>query len=513
MRAHIRHTVAKWLPGLSLSARLSLFVALIVIGVVASVTYLETRSFERDIDRELMDAARLSAQLAAQNLAAREQPLDPLDIRDMLHDLVEADPVLDVISVIETDDAGHARVFISTSTEERAEVMDVAARAIATKEPTSDRNSTVAMLAVPVPRRGQYAVVVTVGLESLLGARDHALRVALGFALPTIVLVTILAHLTVRRLVGRPLASILRTMDETADGDLSSRTPITRRDELGAIATRLNGMLDQLERFNRSLHERIEEATRDLSLRNTQLAASQNQLLAVRESLARAERVAALGQVAANVAHQAGTPLNLVSGYVQMIRDDPKTDDRVRSRLQTIDTQIQHVTRVLRTMLDYARQPSGFEIVSLSEIVERVGDIVEPRLSRTGIRPRISIAPGLPSIRADVTQLEMALLNLVTNALDALPYGGSLAIAASATPEGIRLEIADTGPGIPAQVIDRLFEPWVTTKPTGQGTGLGLAIVREVVRAHGGSISAHNQATGAVFVIDLPAAHSPAPPV
>src|SRR2546426_3167952 len=312
---------------MSLSGRLSLFVALIVIGVVASVAYLEMRSFERDIDRELMDAARLGAQSAADNLAARDQPLDPLDIRDMLHDLVEADPVLDVISVIETDETGHRRVFTSTSTEERAEVLDVAGRAITTKGPTGDRSSTVAMVAVPVPRRGKYAVVVTVGLEGLLQARNHGLRVALGFAVPTIVLVTILAHLTVRQLVGRPLAAILRTMEETAGGDLRARTTMIRRDELGTIATRLNGMLDQLERFNRSLHERIEDATRDLSLRNAQLAASQNQLFAARESLARAERVAALGQVAANVAHQAGTPLNLVSGYVQMIRDDPRTDD------------------------------------------------------------------------------------------------------------------------------------------------------------------------------------------
>ena len=105
---------------------------------------------------------------------------------------------------------------------------------------------------------------------------------------------------------------------------------MTRRDELGLIAAGLNTMLDQLERFNRSLHDRIEEATRDLSLRNTQLAASQNELFALRESLAHAERVAALGQVAANVAHEAGTPLNLVSGYVQMIRDDPETDERIR---------------------------------------------------------------------------------------------------------------------------------------------------------------------------------------
>ena len=508
MSQHVRPTVAKWFEDLSLGARLSFFVALIVFGVVTSVAYLEVRSYEEHIDRDLVDAARLAARSAADTLAERALPLDPLDIRDSLHDLVEADPVLDAISVIDADDTGHLRVFTSTSTEERAEVLDLAGRAITTQAPTSDRSGTVMMFALPVPRRGKYAVAVTVGLESLLQARTHELRVALGFAVPTIVLVTILVHLIVRQLVGQPLSAILRVMDETAGGDLRARTTMTRRDEIGTIAARLNEMLDQLERFNQSLHDRIEEATRDLSLRNAQLAASQSELFALRESLGRADRVAALGQVAANIAHQAGTPLNLVSGYVQMIRDDPRTDDRTRSRLLTVDAQIQQVTRVLRTMLDHARQPSGFEIVALADIIERVRELAQPQLSRSNIRLQMSVAADLPAVKADATQLEMALLNLVTNALDAMPGGGTLSIAARARPEGIRVEVADTGSGIPVEVIDRLFDPWVTTKLAGQGSGLGLAIVRDVVRAHGGSVSASNQSTGALFVIDLPAANS-----
>jgi signal transduction histidine kinase len=118
------------------------------------------------------------------------------------------------------------------------------------------------------------------------------------------------------------------------------------------------------------------------------------------------------------------------------------------------------------------------------------------------------VADNLPTVNADATQLEMALLNLVTNALDAMPGGGTLSIVVRPHPEGIRVEVADTGPGIPADLVDRVFESWVTTKPAGQGTGLGLAIVRDVVRAHGGSISASNQSRGALFVIDLPAATS-----
>jgi signal transduction histidine kinase len=455
MNLHVRPSVAEWFATLSLSARLSFFVALIVFAVATSVAYLEVRSYEGHIERDLADAGRLAARSAASVLALQTAPYDPLDIRDSLHDLVAADPVIDAISVIERDQAGQLRVFTSTSTEEREELLSLAGRAMTTHSDASDRSSTLMLFALPVPGRDNYAVAVTVGLESLLQARSHELRVAFGFAIPTIVLVTLLVHLMVRQLV-----------------------------------------------------DRIDQATRDLSLRNTQLAASQNAMLALRESLSHTERVAALGQVAANVAHQAGTPLNLVSGYVQMIRDDPRTDERTRARLVTVDAQIKEVTRVLRTMLDRARQPSGLAIVALAHVIERVRELAQPRLSRANIQLELSVDSDLPLVKADAAQLEMALLNLVTNALDAMPDGGTLSIAARACPDGARLEIADTGGGIAAPIVDRLFEPWVTTKPAGQGSGLGLAIVRDVVRGHGGSIAVSNQPAGAVFVITLPAATS-----
>jgi signal transduction histidine kinase len=507
MSQHNRLTVAKW-PALSLGTRLSVLVALIVFTVVTSVAYLNVRSYEGHIERDLVDAARLAAQSAADTLVQRPAPYDALDIRDSLHDLVAADPVLDAISVIERDQSGQLRVFTSTSTEEREELLSLAGRAIKTQAPASERSSTVMLIALPVPHRGNYAVAVTVGLESLLQARSHGLLVALGFAVPTILLVTVLVHFIVRQLVGLPLGAILGAMGRNAAGDFNVRATITRRDEIGKIAAGLNDMLDELQRFNQSLHDRIDEATRDLSLRNAQLAVSQNEMLALRESLAHTERVAALGQVAANVAHQAGTPLNLVSGYVQMIRDDPRTDERTRGRLVTVDAQIQQVTRVLRTMLDRARRPSELETVALGGVVERVRELAQPRLSRSGIRLAMSVMENLPPVRGDATQLEMALLNLVSNALDAMPGGGTLSITVRTCADGIRLEIADTGGGIPASIVDRLFEPWVTTKPAGQGSGLGLAIVRDVVRAHGGSISVANRFAGAAFVITLPAATS-----
>jgi signal transduction histidine kinase len=500
-----RPTVAKsWLRP-SISRRISLFVALIVTCVVTTVAYLQVRSFEGAVDRDLVNAGRLGAQSVADDLALRDEPLDPLDVRDMLHDLVNTEPLIGAISVIEIDDTGHSRIFASTSTEEQTDVVNLADRTIRTGTALSSRSGTGLTIVMPVPKHSGHAVAVDVGLESLLQARQHSLALAVGFAVPAILLVTILVHVTIRQLLGGPLDGILHTMARTAQGDVRARADASRGDELGAIATGLNTMLSQLEHFNQSLHDRIDEATRDLSLRNAELTASQNQLLATREALARAERVAALGQVAANVAHQAGTPLNLVSGYVQMILDDPKTDERTRSRLRTVEAQIQNVTRVLRTMLDRAYPTSGFEAVSLGDVISRVREIARPRLWQSNIRLDTSVVSDLPAVQADPTQLEMALLNLITNALDAMPRGGRLSITARAEADGVRLEVADTGPGLPPDILEHLFDPWVTTKPAGHGSGLGLAIVRDVVRTHGGSISAHNQSPGAVFVIDLPA--------
>jgi len=113
----IRHTVAAWFRGLPVAGRLAAFVAGIVIAVVASVAYLEVRSFEQHIGNDLADAARLGAESAAQMIDSRQNPIDPLDVRDGLHDLLQADPALDAISLFETDAAGRVRVVTSTSTE------------------------------------------------------------------------------------------------------------------------------------------------------------------------------------------------------------------------------------------------------------------------------------------------------------------------------------------------------------------------------------------------------------
>jgi len=499
--------VAKWASPRSLRGRLLLFVALISAVVVGAVSYFEVRSFALSLEAELADTAQRTAQATADDLENRPAPLDPLDVRDILHDFAETDAVVRSISVVRMGDGGRPEVFASTSSEERSDIVALAVRAMETGQLVSDRNTLLASVAVPLRPAEAGAVVAAVSMSGVRQARVRGRTIALVFTLPTILLVTLLVDFTARQLIHRPLAEIRGTMERAADGELNARAAVLRGDELGQVADGLNAMLNRLEHFNEALRERVRDATDQLHQRNAELADNYNQMLTLREALAGAERMAALGHWAATVAHQVGTPLNLVSGYVQMVRDDPSTSPLVRQRLDTVDVQIQQVTRVLRTMLDQARRPPYRERVQLAAIIKRVRELLGPRLASAAVKADIAVPETLPPIDADPVQLEMALLNLITNALDAMPGGGTLTIRAITSENRIRLDVADTGTGIPPGLLDRIFEPWMTTKPKGKGTGIGLGIVRDVIRAHGGIASARNAPEGgAIFTIELPAA-------
>jgi len=266
-------------------------------------------------------------------------------------------------------------------------------------------------------------------------------------------------------------------------------------------------MLTQMENFNVALQAKIREATEELRTSNAELVDSYKRMFALREALARAEQMAAVGQTAASVAHQIGTPLNLISGYVQMLMEEAGEDSRISRRLEIVQEQISKVTTIVRTMLDHARRPVPQKPTDAAQMVERVCDLARPKLDAAGVGLELTIDRHIPPVTADVVQLELALLNLITNSLDAMPEGGNLAISVVATPSGVRIQVSDTGTGIDPELLPKIFDPWVTTKTAGHGSGLGLSITRDAITAHGGTITAASaHGAGATFTIDLPAA-------
>jgi signal transduction histidine kinase len=209
------------------------------------------------------------------------------------------------------------------------------------------------------------------------------------------------------------------------------------------------------------------------------------------------------------VAHQVGTPLNLISGYVQMLQEDASADSRTVRRLEIVQEQIAKVTTVVHTLLDHSRRPAERGATNLGTLLSRVADLAGPKLDASGISLKLETAPDLPAIWADPEELELAILNLVTNSLDAMPTGGALIIRAMPSSTGAIIEITDTGSGISTDLLPRIFQPWVTTKPAGRGTGLGLSITHDVIVRHGGSIAVVSEpGRQTTFTIELPSSEA-----
>ncbi|HEV8318200.1 MAG TPA: ATP-binding protein [Vicinamibacterales bacterium] len=505
--------VARWPLIISLRTRLALAVALSVALVISGLTVIGTRLAERRMEDDLRETAYVTAVAVADDLELRPEQVAPETIAPVLHEFMTAAPSLRAIWVFRLEDAGPA--LLASTSSDALRPLDLIERVARTGEPLWQQpTELLAMVAVPVIRSDRVvgSVAVTVSFAAIEQLRRQGRFIALGGATAAILGITLLIHLLARRLIHRPLQDVAGAMRRVAAGDLTARAPVDRRDELGELALRLNDMLCQLEDLHRSLNERVAAATEELRQRNQQLVRSYESVLDLRETAARAQQLAAVGQTMANVAHQIGTPLNLASGHVQLLKQQV-SDPAVQRRLHIVEDQVARVASSVRSLLERARPIADERPVDVGALLARLMEAVRSRSGASGITLDVDIADGLPVVLADDTQLELALLNIVSNALDAMPDGGRLTAQIAPTPTGLRLEIRDTGTGIPPELVSKIFDPWVTTKPAGRGAGLGLSITRDVIERLGGTISATSTpGKGATFVVELPGAPAEATP-
>ena len=368
-----------------------------------------------------------------------------------------------------------------------------------------------------LPLRIRFGLVVAVivaavgALEWLSVTAFEGRAPTFWFALSGILAVTLLVDQAARLVVYRRLAHIRDTMQRAAEGRLSARVPIDDLDEIGVIGRGLNDILQGLEQLNEAVDVRVEAATEVFRQTNVQMTDRHREMAVLSQELARAGRLAALGQAAANMAHQIGTPLNLISGYVQLlIQSLPPASPSVE-RLNAIQDQIAKVTAIVRAALDSSRPTAvAHEPSDLSALVRRVCQMAGPILEKAKVHVEVVTPPQPAMLLADTVQLELALLNLISNSVDAMPSGGTLTVRLARAGEQFRLEVEDTGSGIPPHFMAHIFEPWVTAKPPGKGSGLGLSIARQVIGGHGGTIRVDNRPEqGAIFTITLPAAGEP----
>lgn len=362
-------------------------------------------------------------------------------------------------------------------------------------------------------RFGLFVAAIVAGVIGALGwlslrMFERQVGATFWFALSGILIVTLLVDQVARRLIYRRLALMRETMQRAAAGQLKARVSIDGLDEIGVIARRLNDILQGLERLNEAVDIRVEAATEVFRQKSVAIADSHREMAMLNEELARAGRLAALGQAAANMAHQIGTPLNLISGYVQLLIQSSAPESASLDRLKAIQDQIARVTAIVRAALDSSRPPAiPRERADLGALVRRVCQMASPMLEDAGVQVEVLAPDQSAELLADPVQLELALLSLIANSVDAMASGGTLTVRLGRVDDRLRLEVEDTGSGIPPDLLAHIFDPWVTTKEPGKGSGLGLSIARQVIASHGGTIRVDNgPGKGAIFTIELPTA-------
>ncbi len=366
-----------------------------------------------------------------------------------------------------------------------------------------------------------------VGVVALAISLEGASRLATSLA-QQLLFVLIAAGVTIilglalfmERSINRPVGALLDTMAAAERGDLSASPRLARRDEMGRLADGLTNMLrriresheentrllDRINRFNQELQVRVAEATQELADRNEALRRANERLFDLQRQLGRAQRLATMGQLAATIAHEIGTPLNSIAVHLQLLSRSPGLTEQDRQRLVTIDGQIRRLVQTVQERLAATRdEVRRLEPADLNDLVRSITDLMAPVLAVKGITCSFTPEGPLPKVQVDGHQIQQAVLNLLTNAVDAMPGGGTLQVETAVDGGTALLRIADSGPGVPPEGRDRIFEPFFTTKAHGKGTGLGLSICRQIVEAHRGTIQVTDTpGGGATFEIRLP---------
>ncbi|MGB9722723.1 MAG: sensor histidine kinase [Chloroflexia bacterium] len=259
---------------------------------------------------------------------------------------------------------------------------------------------------------------------------------------------------------------------------------------------RLKRAYDALAELNTTLEQKVQERTQELERAHA--------------SLRQAEKLSSLGRLSATVAHEINNPLTGILGLLDLIRgecpEDCTTNPHLHQDLKKIDRQIEAIAHLVRQLRDFSKPPRRERRpVVLNQVVQDVLSLVGKELRKRRIEVVPELEPELPAVCASPEQMGEILLNLVLNAQDAMPEGGQLHIRTQVRDGQVYLQVADTGIGMPPEVLEHVFEPFFTTKGE-QGTGLGLAICYSIVREHGGEIRAESQVgRGSTFIVLLPA--------
>jgi signal transduction histidine kinase len=319
-------------------------------------------------------------------------------------------------------------------------------------------------------------------------------------------LLALAVYLSASRGIGRPIQKLIAGIDDVTRGDLSHVVLQERDDELGALAARFNAMTASLRAAREEARRAAEgRAQIELHLRSS-------------------EKMATVGQIAAEIAHEVGTPLNVVTGRARAMARKADDPEAVQKNASIIAEQAARIARIIQRLLDFARKKVGdaetAQIIDLPQLAGDTLEFLDHHLESHKVRSRLVVEKDVGAIAGSKDQIQQVLLNLCMNAIQAMPDGGELALrlgqvvrrrpGLELAPEQpyTLLEVVDSGVGIPEEDREKIFEPFYTSKSASGGSGLGLAVTHGIVKDHDGWMEVHAGESGAgtVFKVYLPVA-------
>ena len=316
------------------------------------------------------------------------------------------------------------------------------------------------------------------------------------YSLVTGALILLVVYVVLTRLIVRPVENLTNAVERLPrEGEASIRA--VGAAELVRLAVAFNRMARELQRDKRSLEARLHELEETTRV----LRATQDQLI-------RSEKLAGVGRLAAGIAHEIGNPLAAILGLVELLQMGGTSAHESGEFLTRIHNETERIHRIIRDLLDYARtQPEqeSREVVDLERVVDEAVALIAPQKDLRRVTVERRVFGHELKARGSADELTQVVVNLLLNAADAVGGEGDVLIELREEEDALSLAVSDSGPGIAREVRDKLFDPFVTTKPVGKGTGLGLAVCHAVVHRLGGTIQAENlQHRGARFTVRLP---------
>jgi two-component system NtrC family sensor kinase len=301
-----------------------------------------------------------------------------------------------------------------------------------------------------------------------------------------------------KRLIIAPVNLVLEHQRRIAAGDLSRYIENAPRNELGDLARGANEMTRSLKASREEIRNWTHTLETKVEKRTAQIKKMQN-------NLARSERLASLGELVAGIAHEINNPLTGILMFSSMAAETPGIDAQLKDDLATITRETERCAGIVRGLLDFGRESIPHKsFVSANEILDKTLALVENQILFQDINIVRDYAFTLPDIEVDPNQLEQVFMNIFINAAQAMPDGGELSISTSVDQNWILVRIADSGCGIPGENLERIFDPFFSTKEQ-KGTGLGLSVSYGIIENHGGDILVESSAEkGTAFTIRLP---------